>query len=72
MQSKTVQTPYIVNITFLALLILPLATLFAIHKVSYCTEVYFADQMGPVDLKDYPQCEKKFQYLTRMRINHKL
>ena len=79
MQHKIIRTPYIVNTTFLALLILPLVILFTINKVSAspvnCTEVYFADKMWPVDLKDYPQCQKKFQYLTRMRIkqflNHK-
>lgn len=69
MQSKQIRTPIFINICFLLFtLIAMIPPIVALSLAPSCTDIYYADQMGPVELKDYPQCKKKFQYLTRMRI----
>lgn len=66
MQSKQIRTPIFINICFLFLVFVPPIAIYSMTPS--CTDIYYADQMWPVELKDYPHCEKKFQYLTRMRI----
>jgi hypothetical protein len=70
---KTIRTPAIINIAFLALLILPILVFLSIKqvsaspvKISYnvCDKVYYDTFVWQVNPKYEKMCRNRFQFLT--------
>lgn len=73
MITKTIKTPVIINIAFLALLILPILVFLSIKQVSastvtisynYCDKIYYDTFVWQVRPEYNRICKNRFQYLT--------